>query len=207
MAFAMFSGKGTDKNPDVAFAMLEKAKSSGDKVAELLYAVACEQRTPTENEAAARAYREAAKQRVKFAQLELGRMYQQGRGVPSDRKEAFRWSYKAAKQDLPLAELTLANAFLNGEGVEKSTSEAVRWARLAAEQDPDIAAAVLCSIYYLGTSTTDLARVLSWCELAQRSKNQSMVAMVAKAKAHLESYATPDILAHAKAIAQEFKAR
>ena len=69
------------------------------------------------------------------AQLNLGSMYEEGRGVPQDETEAVRWYRLAADQGYAPAQHNLGVAYENGRGVPQDYAEAVRWYRLAAEQE------------------------------------------------------------------------
>ena len=68
------------------------------------------------------------------AQLELGMLYANGRGVPRDIVRAAKWHRKAAEQGLPQADYQLGLDYANGEGVKVSQTEASKWFRKAAEQ-------------------------------------------------------------------------
>jgi len=68
------------------------------------------------------------------AQLSLGTMYANGRGVGPDMLKAAKWHRKAAEQGLARAELRVAYEYANGLGVKPDHLEAVRWLRRAADQ-------------------------------------------------------------------------
>ena len=79
-------------------------------------------------------YRKAAEQGLAQAQCNLGRMYDNGEGVPKDATEAVSWFRKAAEKGNPQAQFELGVAYANGEGVVKDEAEAIRWYLKAAEQ-------------------------------------------------------------------------
>ena len=83
---------------------------------------------------AIRGFRVHAEQGHAEAQLMLGGMYADGRGVLKDDAEAVRWYRLAADQGLAVAQNSLGFMYANGEGVLKDDAEAVRWYRLAADQ-------------------------------------------------------------------------
>ena len=83
---------------------------------------------------AVRWYRLAADQGLAGAQLFLGWMYANGRGVPEDDAEAAGWLRLAADQGLADAQVFLGMMYASGEGVPEDDAEAVRWLRLAADQ-------------------------------------------------------------------------
>ena len=68
------------------------------------------------------------------AQLSLGAMYENGRGMPQDEKEAVRWYRLAAAQGNAPSQFNLGLMYANGRGVLQDDKEAVKWLRLAAVQ-------------------------------------------------------------------------
>jgi TPR repeat protein len=94
-------------------------------------------------ETALRLLRTPAEQGNAEAQLLLGFMYEDGKGVPQDYAEAARWFRKAAEQGNIAAQGTLGSMYLDGLGVPKDPAQAVRWLRKAAEQGLPPAQSVL----------------------------------------------------------------
>ena len=89
------------------------------------------------NEDYATAFKEwkpLAEQGNASAQVNLGIMYEFGRGVPEDHKEAFKWYKLAAEQGYAEGQFYLARRYDQGEGVLQDYKEALKWRRLAAEQ-------------------------------------------------------------------------
>ena len=78
---------------------------------------------------AIRGFRVHAEQGHAEAQLILGGMYADGRGVLKDDAEAVRWFRLAADQGLAGAQLELGFMYADGRGVLKDDAEAVRWFR------------------------------------------------------------------------------
>ena len=68
------------------------------------------------------------------AQLELGRLYANGTGVPRSLTQSARWYRKAAEQGLAKAQYELGSALADGRGVRPSLTDAADWYRKAAEQ-------------------------------------------------------------------------
>jgi uncharacterized protein len=60
------------------------------------------------------------------AQYRVGRMYEDGMGVPPNYAEAAKWYWAASAQNYTLAEVNLARMYLDGRGVPKSEAKAVR---------------------------------------------------------------------------------
>ena len=79
-------------------------------------------------------YRKAADQGNAKAQLNLGFMYANGKGVAEDDAEAVKWYRKAADQGDADAQLNLGVIYDNGKGVAEDDAEAKKWYRKAAGQ-------------------------------------------------------------------------
>ena len=77
-------------------------------------------------------YRKAADKGNALAQLALGWMYGNGRGVAQDLSQAAAWYYKAAQQGNGVAQCNLGLMFENGRGVAQDVNGAVAWYRKAA---------------------------------------------------------------------------
>ena len=67
------------------------------------------------------------------AQLILGAMYGDGRGVKQDYFEAVKWYRQAAEQGHADAQANLGSAYTAGRGVRQDYTEAVKWFKKAAE--------------------------------------------------------------------------
>ena len=79
-------------------------------------------------------YSEAAERGDTAAQLNLGYMYLDGRGVEQSDEAAVRWFRESAEQGNVFAQNDMGILYLDGRGVEQSDTEAVAWFRKAAEQ-------------------------------------------------------------------------
>jgi len=97
-----------------------------------------------------------AEQNVTSAQFMLGRLYQNGKGIPQDFEKAVYWYKRAANAvyfandgtltlqknatgdeftilGIRIAQYNLGLMYKNGEGVQQNDQEAVKWYRLAAK--------------------------------------------------------------------------
>ncbi|MDR2220364.1 MAG: sel1 repeat family protein [Methylobacillus sp.] len=83
--------------------------------------------------------RKAAEQGNVDAQLELGWMYENGKGVPQDYKEAITWYRKAAEQGDADGQLFLGMMYLEGKGVPRNLVLAYMLFNLAAVEGDDVA--------------------------------------------------------------------
>ena len=77
-------------------------------------------------------YRKAAEQGNISAQVNLGLMYDEGRGVPKNFMAATKWFRKAAEQGDASAQNNLGVAYGNGRGVPKDEIEGLAWFNIAA---------------------------------------------------------------------------
>ena len=75
-----------------------------------------------------------AEKGIAEAQLNLGFMYTNGHGVPSDYTAAVKWYRLAAEQGLAQAQNALGVMYDRGDGLPQDYAEATGWYRLAAEQ-------------------------------------------------------------------------
>ena len=101
-----------------------------------LLMVGCGEQSPSSNpnESEFERKKRLAEGGDKVAQNNLGRMYDNGEGVPRDYKEAVKWYTKAAEQRLVEANFNLGHMYYDGKGVSKNYKEAVKWYTRAAEQ-------------------------------------------------------------------------
>ena len=110
-----------------------------------------------------RGFRRFAKQGNAAAQLNLGRMYDRGHGVPQDYAEAAKWYRRAAEQGDADAQNSLGNMYDNGHGVPKDYAEAAKWYRRAAEQGDAYAQNNLGIMYAEGHGVPqDYAEAAKW---------------------------------------------
>lgn len=117
-------------------------------------------------------YQLAAENGDAEAQFNLGRMYDEGHGVPRNPYEAVKWYRLAADQGHALGEANLGVMYMSGEGVPKDLAEAVRWFRLAAEQGDSTGQCNLGSMYGSGSGVPrDDTEAAKWYRLAAMQGN------------------------------------
>ena len=101
------------------------------------------------------------------AQYNLGFMYYNGQGLPSDKAKASKWYRLAAQQAHSLAQLNLGAMYRSGEGVPQDSIEAAKWYRMAAQQGNPIAQDNLGVLYYFGDGVVqDNLTAYMWTNLA-----------------------------------------
>ncbi|MEM7120069.1 MAG: SPOR domain-containing protein [Pseudomonadota bacterium] len=84
------------------------------------------------------------------AQLALGILYENGRGVLKDDALAATWYQKAAEAGHPVAQFNLGNLYQQGRGVERDVSQALFWWSEAAAQGLPNAQLNMGIAYHLG---------------------------------------------------------
>jgi uncharacterized protein len=83
-------------------------------------------------------------------QYNLGRMFEEGRGVKQDYTEAANWYRKAAEQGHGLAQGRLGYLYLIGKGVARDYSEALKWCIEGAAKGDSFAQNNLGWMYFNG---------------------------------------------------------
>ena len=96
------------------------------------------------------AIQKAADRGYAEAQIRLGVMYINGKGVPQNYAEALKWFRKAADQRSAVGQYYLALMYDRGLGVPQNYTEAVNWFRKAAEQGNAEAQTSLGNMYVFG---------------------------------------------------------
>lgn len=108
------------------------------------------------------------------AMVNLGLLYQKGRGAPKDLAQARHWFQRAAEGGQPLGMLYLGRQLLNGKGGPRDAAEGVRWLREAATRDEAGALLVLGECAERGQGLTkDLAHAEELYEEALRKGHPS----------------------------------
>jgi TPR repeat protein len=102
------------------------------------------------------------------AQVDLGKAYQDGNGVPQDDGMAVHWFRKAAEQGSATAENNLGIMCSMGQGVSRDKEEAVRWYHKAAKQGNGAAMFNLGAAYYNGEGVeSNVSTAYAWFLLAK----------------------------------------
>jgi TPR repeat protein len=99
---------------------------------------------------AASSFRKAAEQGDAKAQVSLGSMYADGKGLARDYKQAVFWFQKATAQGDSSAQLNLGFMYEGGLGVAKDYKQAAFWYEKSAAQGNSIAMFSLYSLYSEG---------------------------------------------------------
>ena len=99
---------------------------------------------------AARAYARCADMGDATCQLNLGWLYEQGKGVPRNLATAVRWYRASAEQNNPKAVENMGNMYQAGRGVPKNCKTAVEWYARGALQNDQYNLYSLARMYHYG---------------------------------------------------------
>lgn len=138
------------------------------------------------------------------AQLRLGGMYYQGKGVTQDLAEAARWFSLAATQGNADAQDRLGLMYGVGQGVTQNLVEQAKWYRLAALQGNTDAQYNLGWIYSNGLAfARDYIRAYIWFDIAAASGSGE----AAKKREMVAGWMTLQQLSEAQKLARDCKRR
>ncbi len=173
----------------------------------MLVLPACQQDEPPLTTEGAISLREKAEQGQVSAQLQLGRMYDMGQGVPQDYKEAFRWYQAAAEQEHADAQRYLGFMYVEGRGVPQDYKEAVRWYQVAADQGTADAQSNLGFMYTNGQGVPqDYIQAHMWYNLAASGRqDDDDRKMAARNRDSIAEKMTPEQIAEAQRLAREWR--
>ena len=105
-------------------------------------------------------------------QLDMGRRFLYGFGVPKNANETFKWFTLSAEQGNVDAIKNLGHCYRSGIGIESDYSEAVKWYLKAAGQGNAEAQYHLGKIYSLGKGIErDYSRAIEWFMKAARQEH------------------------------------
>ncbi len=114
-----------------------------------------------------------AKAKDADAQVELGRLYEEGDGVLRDGKEAVRWYEQAARAGHREGQYRYGLALMDGRGVVQDYQAAFKWLEAAAHGGHPAAGFQLGRMYYKGMGIpVDKAKAYIWFNLAAARGNE-----------------------------------
>jgi len=137
------------------------------------------------------------------AQVNLGLLYDFGKGVPQDYGQARDWYLKAADQGFADAQFNLGLLYDFGKGVPQDYGQARDWYLKAAEQGHALAQANLGVMYWMGPGVLqDYVQAHMWAYLAAAQNQEIGTAL----RAALANDMTPEQIAEAQRLAREWLA-
>jgi TPR repeat protein len=109
------------------------------------------------------------------AEFEVGKAFEEGKGVAQNPEQAAVWYRKAADHGNAQAQNSLGVLYWMGEGVVKDRKEAVKWYHLAAQRGDASAMFNLGAAYYNGEGviSTDDNQAYAWFLLSEDGGNSS----------------------------------
>ncbi len=117
-------------------------------------------------------FTKAADQGDTKAQINLGVMYIDGKGVKKDKRIAFEWFTKAAEQGNASSQFNLGVMYNQGDGVKKDKRIAFEWFTKAAEQGVADAQFMLGAMYAKGDGVKKDKRIaFEWISKAAEQGN------------------------------------
>lgn len=148
-----------------------------------------------------------AERGLDFAQVRIGSMYRQGRGVPQDYVEALKWYRMAAAQGCAHAQTMLGGMFGLGQGTAKNYEKARHWYSKAAEQGKAGGMVGLGQLFWFGDGVPkDFVRAHMWFNLAaSRVRSKALQRQYAGYRDKLASKMTQAQITEAQKLAREWK--
>lgn len=134
---------------------------------------------------------EEAKKINPKAYMNLGYMYEKGRGTPIDYEAALKWYKKAADCKYPPALNNIAHMYQKGYGVKKDYKKAVAYLQKAAKLKDNVAQFNLGMAYQKGKGVErSMDKALHWYKKAAKNGNVTAKAIygkiIAKQKKNIE---------------------
>ncbi len=134
------------------------------------------------------------------AQVILGKMYEEGQGVPQNYEVAVKLYKLSAEHGNNRAQFELGLLYTKGEGVSQDYKQAVKWYTLSAEQGYAQAQTKLGAIYVVGRGVfQDYVRAHMWFNLAASNDFEDGVEL----RNELAKIMTPAQIEKAQVLAQE----
>ena len=121
------------------------------------------------------------------AQLDLGVMYYNGKGVPQDYVKAIEWYEKAADQESADAQMNLGYIYQQGLGVRQDKMKALELYKKAERQQNDARAQILLGNLYGDEEAflaNDPVKSIEWYEKAANQNNKTALQKIARAYEH-----------------------
>jgi uncharacterized RDD family membrane protein YckC len=114
--------------------------------------------------------RKAADQGLPDAQILVGEMYHDGKGVAKDEAQALAWYRKAADQGNAVGQNQVGILYLTGSGVKQDDAQAMNWFRKAADNNSAVAQQNVAYMFENGRGVPkDMAQARLWYQRAAAS--------------------------------------
>lgn len=157
---------------------------------------------------AARLFKRAAEQGHAEAQLYLGLLYKEGKGLPKNDNKSANSFRKAAEQGSAEAQFNLGLMYYMGRDLPQDYAESVKWYRLAAKQGNAYAQANLGHMYAQGLGVpNDDVRAHVWMYLASTSDDQVVAEAALEPMKLLAAGMSPQQISDAQKMASDCLAK
>jgi len=124
-------------------------------------------------------FEDRAMQGDALAQLMLGDIYKNGRGVPKDESMGYFWTRKAAMQGDARGQAALGALMQAGSGTPRDDAGAVPWLEKSAQQGYVLAQMALGSVYLNGQGAKkDEEKAVFWLRKAAAQGNEDAAQML-----------------------------
>jgi len=143
-----------------------------------------------------------------MAQLKLGIMYADGKGVPQDYVTARGWYEKAAARGNAMAQYYLGRMYFNGESVPKDYTMAREWWEKAAARGDSWSQVNLGWIYLDGNGVPkSLERAYMWLNFAVNSSIGDEQKFAVKTRNDIALRMSPEQITEAQRLAQQCESK
>ncbi len=147
---------------------IQQAAANGDPIAQFQLASAKLDAGETKDGVAL--MRQAANRGLPIAQYRLGKLYEEGTGVPKDMNESRRWTERAANGGNRRAMHNLAMMYAEGNSVPQSYETAAKWFQEAARMGLTNSQYNLAFLYEQGLGVPEsLAQAYAWYSIAAKA--------------------------------------
>ncbi|MDQ7019351.1 MAG: peptidoglycan-binding protein [Robiginitomaculum sp.] len=147
---------------------IQQAAANGDPIAQFQLASAKLDAGDTKDGVAL--MRQAANRGLPIAQYRLGKLYEEGTGVPKDLTESRRWTERAANGGNRRAMHNLAMMYAEGSSVPQSYETAAKWFQEAARMGLTNSQYNLAFLYEQGLGVPEsLAQAYAWYSIAAKA--------------------------------------
>ena len=169
------SGLGIEKDVAEAMRWLEKPAKAKIADAEITLGMLYMSEFPGDSlkaKKAAELLEHPAQEGDEYAQVALGDLYADGRGIEKDEVKAFDLYLEAANKGLATAQYKIGQCYFLGKGIKKNEGMAFRWFRRAAEQGDSWGEASLAVCYLTGAGVArDDELGCSWAKKSAEQGN------------------------------------
>ncbi len=181
---------------------IQQAAANGDPIAQ--FQLASAKLDAGDMQEGVKLMQQAANRGLPIAQYRLGKLFEEGTGVPKDIKEARRWTERSANGGNRRAMHNLAMVYAEGNGLPQSYEQAAKWFQEAARMGLTNSQYNLAFLYEQGLGVPEsLAQAFAWYSIAAKAGDDGAKARADEIGANL----SPATKSEAEAIITSFRPR